>query len=205
MNRALRVVVADDERRLRDYYRKVLPRLCHMVVAAAETGRQLVEQCRTLHPDLVITDVKMPDLDGIDAVTEIFRQDPVPVIVVSAYHDPELLERASAACVLAYLVKPIKRADLEAAVALAIRRFEQFEAVRREAADLRQALEDCQLVERAKRALRQFMGPVGMDEEEAYRWLRKVAGDRNRRLADVARNVLIAETVSRARNEPQQN
>jgi response regulator NasT len=130
MNRGLRVVVADDERRLRDYYRKILPRLGHEVVAAAETGWQLVAQCRDLHPDLVITDIKMPELNGIDAIAQILRNEPVPVIVVSAYHNPELLERASADHVLTYLLKPIKQADLEAAVAVAVRRLEQ---VRREA------------------------------------------------------------------------
>src|SRR5205807_4434541 len=103
MTQPLRIVVADDEPDMRDYFKKILPRLGHQVVAAAETGRELVEQCRALRPDLVITDVKMPDLDGIDAAGEIFRAEPVAVIIVSAYHDPELLERASADHVLAYL------------------------------------------------------------------------------------------------------
>jgi response regulator NasT len=188
----MRIAVADDERRLRDYYRKILPRLGHEVVAAAETGRQLVEQCRDLHPDLVITDIKMPDLDGIDAVSEIFRNEPVPVIIVSAYHEPELLERASADHVLAYLIKPIKQADLEAAIAIAIRRFEQFQTLRREAANLRQALEDRKVIERAKGIL---MKTRGLDEQEAFRSLQKLARDTNRKLVEIAQTVVAAEEL----------
>ena len=84
-----------------------------------------MEQCRATQPDLVITDIKMPDMDGIDAAVQIYRERPVPIILVSAYHDPELIERAEADHILGYLVKPIKQADLEPAIALALRRFEQ--------------------------------------------------------------------------------
>ena len=80
MSQSLRVVVADDEPDMRDYFRKGLLRLGHQVVAAAADGRELVEQCRALRPDLVITDIKMPELDGIDAATQIYRERPVPVI-----------------------------------------------------------------------------------------------------------------------------
>ena len=105
--------------------------LGHQVVAVAKDGRELVEQCRTAHPDLVITDIKMPDMDGIDAATQIYRNGPIPVILVSAYHDPEFIRRAEADHILAYLVKPIKQADLEPAIAIAMRRFEQFQALAR--------------------------------------------------------------------------
>ena len=90
----------------------------------------------------MITDIKMPDMDGIDAATQIYRNGPIPVILVSAYHDPEFIRRAEADHILAYLVKPIKQADLEPAIAIAMRRFEQFQALRKEATDLKQALED---------------------------------------------------------------
>ena len=92
----------------------------------------------------------MPDMDGIDAARQIYRDCPIPVILVSAYHDQELVERAEEDHVLAFLVKPIKQADLEPAIAIATRRFEQFQALRQEAADLRQALEDRKLIEKAK-------------------------------------------------------
>jgi response regulator NasT len=130
MNRALRIIVADDEPDMREYFQKCLRRMGHRVVAVAKTGQELVEQCRVLQPDLVITDIKMPDLDGIDAACQLYRERRIPVILVSAYLDPALIERAEADHVQAYLVKPIKQADLEPAIALAMRRFAQFEALR---------------------------------------------------------------------------
>ena len=107
------------------------------MVGAARTGRELVDRCRQTAPDLIITDIKMPDMDGIDAAKEICKDNPKPVILVSAYHDQELLERLEEDYILAFLVKPIKQADIEPAIAIAVRRFEHFQALRREAADLR--------------------------------------------------------------------
>ena len=135
---------------------------------------------RATRPDLVITDIKMPDMDGIDAATQIYRERPIPVILVSAYHDPEFIRRAEADHILAYLVKPIKQADLEPAIALAMRRFEQFQALRKEAADLRQALEDRKVIERAKGIL---MKKAGLDEHDAFRRLAE-AGQRQEPQAD---------------------
>jgi response regulator NasT len=190
MNRALRIAVADDEPDMRDYFRKILPHLGHQVIAVAENGRDLVEQCRKARPDLVITDIKMPDMDGIDAATQLYKEMPIPVILVSAYHEPELIERAEADHILGYLVKPIKQSDLEPTIALAMRRFEQFEALRKESADLRQALEDRKTIERAKGLL---MKKVGLDEQEAFRRLQKVAMDTNRKMIEVAQMVLTAD------------
>ena len=190
MNQPLRIVVADDEPDMREYFRKLLPRLGHQVLAVAETGRALVEQCLATPPDLVITDIKMPDLDGIDAAMEIYQHLPVPVILVSAYHDAALVERAEADHILGYLVKPIKQADLAPTIVLAMRRFEQFEALRQEAADLRQALEDRKVIERAKGIL---MKRSSLDEQEAFRRLQKLASEKSRKLIDIAHMILVAE------------
>ena len=139
----LRIVVADDEPDVRDYYRKILPRLGYTVTAAAENGEQLVDFCRCYRPDLVITDIKMPGgMDGIEAASKIYEEAPTPVILVSAYSDATLLERAEPPTIMAYLVKPIKQADLEPAIGLAMRRFKQFEASRHEASDVHSTLED---------------------------------------------------------------
>jgi response regulator NasT len=192
MTRALRIAVADDEPRMRDYFQKILPRLGHEVVAVARTGRELVEQCRTVHPDLVITDVSMPELDGIDAATEIYREQPLPIILVSAYHDAQLIRRAEADHILAYLVKPIKQADLEPAIAIAMRRFDEFQSLRQDAADLRQALEDRKIIERAKVI---FMKKTGLDEPEAFQRLQKLARERNRKLVEIAQLILTAEEI----------
>jgi response regulator NasT len=190
MIQSLRIVVADDEKDMRDYFQKCLTRLGHKVVAVAENGKELVEKCRARSPDLVITDIKMPDMDGIDAASQLYRERPIPVILVSAYSDPQLIERAEADHVLGYLVKPIKQADLGPTIALAMRRFEQFEALRREAADLRQALEDRKIIERAKGIL---MKRTNLDEQEAFRRLQRLASEKSRKLVEIAQMILLAE------------
>jgi two-component system, response regulator PdtaR len=190
MSASLRIAVADDEPDMRDYFRKCLLRLGHQVVVVAENGKELVERCRQSRPQLVITDIKMPDMDGIDAAVQIYRDRPIPVILVSAFHDPTLIERAEADHILGYLVKPIKQADLEPAIALAIRRFEQFEALQSEAADLRQALADRKVIERAKGIL---MKRGVLDEHEAFRRLQRLASEKSRKLIDIAQMVLVAE------------
>jgi response regulator NasT len=187
MTPALHIVVADDEKDMRDYFRKILPRLGHTVDAAAETGGELIAQCRAHLPDLVITDIKMPDLDGIDAAMKIYEERPVPVILVSAYSDTKLIERAEADHIMAYLVKPIKQSDLEPAIGLAMRRFQQFEELRREASDLRQALEDRKIIERAKGIL---MKELGLSEAEAFRRLQRGAMNRQTTMVELARWVL---------------
>jgi len=194
MTHSLRIAVADDEPDMRDYFQKSLTRLGHQVVAVAADGRELVEKCRAAAPDLVITDIKMPDLDGIDAAAQLYRERPVSVILVSAYHDPSLIERAEVDHILAYLVKPIKQADLAPAIGVAMRRFEQFEELRREAADLRQALEDRKVIERAKGVL---MKRANLDEQDAFRRLQKLASEKSRKLVDIAQMVLVAEEAIR--------
>jgi two-component system, response regulator PdtaR len=190
MSRALRIAVADDEPDMREWFQTILPLLGHQVVDVAEDGQDLVEKCRAITPDLVITDIKMPDMDGIDAATLIYRNGPIPVILVSAYHDPEFIRRAEADHILAYLVKPIKQADLEPAIGIAMRRFGQFQALRKETSDLKQALEDRKVIEKAKGIL---MKKAGLDEHDAFRRLQKLASDKNRKLIDIAQMILTAE------------
>jgi response regulator NasT len=190
MTRSLRIAVADDEADMREYFQRILPLLGHEVVSVAQTGRELVQQCHNVKPDLVITDIKMPDMDGIDAAHEICRTRPVAVILVSGYHERELLERAEDYHILAYLVKPIKQSDLEPAISLALRRFQQFQAAFKEAADLRQALEDRKVIERAKGIL---MRKASLDEQEAFRRLQKLASDKNRKMVEIAQMILTAE------------
>jgi two-component system, response regulator PdtaR len=190
MNQSLRIAVADDEPDMRDYFQQVLPRLGHTVAGVAKNGRELVELCRTQNLDLVITDIKMPELDGIDAAVQIYKDKPVPVILVSAFNDAALIERAESDHIMGYLVKPIKQADLGPTIAIAVRRFEQFKTLRQEAADLRQALADRKVIEKAKGI---FMKQGGLDESEAFRRLQKLASDNNRKVVDIASTLLTAE------------
>lgn len=194
MSPGLRISVADDEQDMRDFFERMLPLLGHQVVSIAETGRELVEHCRALKPDLVITDIKMPDMDGIEASTLICGEFPTAVILVSAYHDSALIERAEADHVLAYLVKPIGRADLQPAIAVATRRFAELQALRKESNDLRQALADRKIIEQAKGIL---MKLTGADEKDAFRRLQDLAAERNQKLIDAAQNIVTMEKVFR--------
>jgi len=195
MKSALRIAVADDERDMREYFQHILPLAGHQVVAVAETGRQLVNQCREVLPDLVITDIKMPDMDGIEAAETINREQKLPFILVSGYHEQDLLERADVDCILAYLVKPIKQADVEPAIKLAMRRFDQIKSLQKEADDLRQALHDRKIIERAKGIM---MRRLSLTEPDVFRRLQKLASHRNRKLVDIAQTVLAADETFQA-------
>jgi response regulator NasT len=183
---------------MQEYYRMILAELGHVVVVLAETGRELVEKCAAQRPDLVITDIKMPDMDGIAAAAQIYHDRPVPLILVSAYHDPEYIARAEDEHILAYLIKPIKQADLEPAITIALRRFELFSQMRKEADGLKQALEDRKVIERAKGLL---MKKEQLDEPAAFRRLQKLASNKNRKLVEIARELLTAGEAASSRND----
>jgi response regulator NasT len=186
---SLRIAVADDEPLIRQYFAETLADLGHDVVAAVANGRQLVEACRQHPVDLIVTDIKMPEMDGIDAALEINQERTVPVILVSAFHDEDLLERAVSSRIMAYLVKPIERADLVAAIAVARKRFAELHGLEQETQRLRQSLEDRKLIERAKGIL---MDQTGMKEPDAHRRMQRLATDRNMKLIDIARTILSA-------------
>jgi len=126
MNGRLRIAVADDEPDMRRFLCRVLAHEGHQVVVAAESGRQLIRECQQTQPDLVITDIAMPDMDGLQAIHEICVTKAVPSIVISAKSEDDLLVRASNELVFAYLVKPIKMDDLRPAIWLTMRRFTEF-------------------------------------------------------------------------------
>jgi response regulator NasT len=190
MNRNLRIAVAEDEPIMRKYLEETLTLLGNEVLCLAATGRELVEKCRALRPDLVITDIRLPDGDGLEAAREIYQAEPVPIIVLSAFHESELIARAEKSHVLAYLVKPIKQEDLEPAIAIAMTRFQELRTTRQEADNLRQALEDRKLIERAKGII---MKRSGLDEPDAFRRLQKMARDKNKKLVDIAAIIVTAE------------
>ena len=192
MTKGLKIAVADDERDMREYLHEVLPRLGHEVVAVAESGRWLVEQCRSARPDLVITDIRMPDLDGIETSVAINKERQTPVILVSAHHDAETLTRVGIDHVMGYLVKPVSEADLKTAITMAMLRHAHFLSVMKENSDLRQTLEDRKLVERAKGVL---MKRLRVDEEEAFRRVRKHASAHNLKLVTVSKQIIDAEEV----------
>jgi two-component system, response regulator PdtaR len=190
MSQSLRIVVADDEPEMCKYLSDTLTAMGHLVVGAAENGVGLLQKCAEAAPDMVITDIKMPDMDGIEAAGRLSQTNPVPVILVSAHHDADLIARSLSGHVMAYLVKPIKKADLETTLALAVRRYKEFTALQQQATDLRQALEDRKVIERAKGIL---MKRAGLDEADAFRRLQKLASDKNLKMVKIAEMIVTAE------------
>jgi response regulator NasT len=190
MNRSLRIAIAEDEPDMRDFLEKILPRLGHQVSAVAENGRQLLEQCAYLRPDLVISDVCMPQLDGVAAAQALGRAGPVPVVLITGYRAATAASWADIEYVFAYLVKPITEEQLAPAIELAIRRFEQWQALGNEVAELRRALEERKLIERAKGVVTRRLH---LNEADALRRLQHLARQKNRKLAEMAREVLDAE------------
>jgi len=192
MSRSLRIIIADDDAAILEGYAKTIRALGHSVVGTASSGQELVEQCHTHNPELVITDIKMGDPDGIEAARQICRNEAVPIIFVSGYHDPELIERAQTDYVLGYLIKPVRKADLETAIAIAMGRFEEYQILRMEANHYRQTLANRKIIERAKGIL---MKQTKMHEVEAFARLQELAREKNRKLVEIAEMIVTADEI----------
>jgi response regulator NasT len=188
----LRILIADDEAIRLMTLRTQLRALGFEVVAEATTGRQAVELASRCEPDLAILDIKMPELDGIAAAREITAHRPIPVILLTAYSEPELVERATEAGVFAYLVKPVSEEDLLPTILLARARFEEFRLLQLEVADLREALEARKVIERAKGIL---MKRLGISEAEAFRRMQVQSQKENKKLVEIARAIVTAHGV----------
>ena len=189
MNQILRIAVADDEADMRDFLERMLPRCGHQVVAVAESGRELLDHCARLQPDLIITDIKMPEMDGIAAARVLTEERISPVLLVTAYSHRELVDNAKDAGVLAYVAKPFGEAQLVPAVEVALARFREFRALEKELGDTRSALETRKIVERAKGVL---MDKHGLREDEAFRRIQKLSMDTRNSMRAVAEAILLA-------------
>lgn len=186
---SLRISIADDSEDARRILAKLLTMLGHNVVSCAADGAELVGHVLAQQPDLLITDLLMPRLDGLQAIGEIWRQRPVACIVVSGHSDLAHVSRVSSES-FELLLKPASAESIQAAIHLATIRFDQLQALRREAADLREALEARKTIERAKQAL---MLRCQVDEPTAFARLQRAASDQRMKLAEVARQVLLVE------------
>jgi AmiR/NasT family two-component response regulator len=191
----LRVAVADDDSAILEFVRDVLEGMGHVVTASCSTGQELIDACAKNPPDLIVTDVKMPGIDGIEAASAINRRKATPAILVTSFGETDLISRALRTSVLAYLIKPIKQIDLEVAIAVAMRRFREHRAICDEAAALRQSLEERKQIERAKGVLMR-RGRLG--EEEAYKRLQKISTENSRKLPEIARMVISIDREFRA-------
>ena len=180
---SLRILIAEDETIIRLDLRELLESAGFDVVAEARDGEEAVELARTQAPELALLDVKMPKLDGIDAARRILEERPIPIVMVTAYGEQELVERAVEAGVFGYLVKPFRESDLLPAIETARARHDELAALREEAESLADALAARKAIERAKGIL---MQREGLSEEEAFARLRKASQISGRPLKVVA-------------------
>ncbi|WP_175407826.1 ANTAR domain-containing response regulator [Streptomyces sp. TRM64462] len=182
-----RVVIAEDEALIRLDLKEMLEEEGYTVVGEAGDGARAVELARELDPDLVILDVKMPVLDGISAAEQIAGESIAPVLMLTAFSQRELVERARDAGAMAYLVKPFSKSDVVPAIEMAVSRFAELKALEKEVADLAQRLETRKLVDRAKSILQT---QYGLTEPAAFRWIQKTSMDRRMSMQQVAEAVI---------------
>ena len=192
-----RVLIAEDEALIRLDLAEMLREEGYEVVGQAGDGQEAVDLAESLKPDLVIMDVKMPRRDGIDAASEIAAKRIAPIVILPAFSQRELVERARDAGAMAYLVKPFSISDLIPAIEVAVSRFGEIAALEGEVANLSDRLETRKLVERAKGLLQ---ANQGMTEPEAFKWIQRAAMDRRTTMKRVAEVVL--ETLDAPAADP---
>jgi response regulator NasT len=183
----MRILVAEDETIIRLDLREMLERAGHDVCAEAKDGEEAVSLARSEQPDLAIMDVRMPKLDGIDAARRILDERPIPIVMLTAYGQEELVSRAVEAGVFGYLVKPFREQDLVPAIQTARARHEELATLREEAESLAEALAARKVIERAKGLL---MDKEGLTEQEAFTRLRKASQTSGRPLKVIAEAVV---------------
>jgi AmiR/NasT family two-component response regulator len=190
-----RVVIAEDEALIRLDVKEMLEEEGYVVVGEAGDGEQAVALAHELRPDLVVLDIKMPRLDGISAAERIAHARIAPVVILTAFSQRELVERARAAGAMAYLVKPFAKADLLPAVEMAMARYDEVAALEAEVSDLRERLETRKLVDRAKGLLQVRRG---LDEAAAYRVLQRASMDQRTTMRAIAEAMLVELTTENA-------
>ena len=184
--RPLRVLLAEDESIIRLGLRRILEEAGHQVVAAPD-GRTAVKLARQTRPDLALLDIKMPGLDGLEAAREIYIQRPLPIVLLTAYGDQELVERAAGLPILAYLIKPVNERELLATLEVVTARFEEQQWLVQQTTELEEQIEARKVVERAKGVL---MERESLGEKEAYLRIQRQARQERRTMRQVAEAIL---------------
>lgn len=192
--RKRRVLIADDESIIRLDLGEMLTNLGYEVVGEVGDGAAAVELALKLRPDLVIMDIKMPGMEGIAAARELTRARVAPVLLLTAYSERNLVERAREAGVVAYLVKPFREAELLPSIEIALSRFAEFQAVEKEVGSLKEALETRKLVEQAKGVL---METHGLKESEAFHRIRKASMDTRKSMREIAEAILLTHQLEK--------
>jgi len=192
------VIIADDESVIRMDLREMLTNLGYLVIGEVGDGRSAVNLARELRPDVVIMDIKMPDMDGIDAAKVLTEERISPVLLLTAYSQKELIERAKDAGVVGYIVKPFRESDLAPAIEVAVTRFAEFRALEKEVGDLKLALETRKSVDRAKGIL---MDTQRLSEAEAFRKIQKMSMNTRKPMKEVAEAIILAHQASAASDQ----
>jgi len=183
----LRVLIADDEEPVRSAIAAMSESLGHEVVALAQDGSEAVELAELTNPDLLLLDIEMPKLNGLGAARALLEKTLLPIVIVTGHTDQSLIEDAAQVGVFSYLVKPITKERLSAAIATALARFNDLASLRGEVGDLRESLDARKLVERAKGII---MRDMKVGEQEAYRWLKRTSSSTNQKIVTVARRIV---------------
>jgi two-component system, response regulator PdtaR len=192
-----RIVIADDESIIRMDLREILTNLGYDVVGEAGDGRTALELARKLQPDLVILDIKMPTMDGIEAAQHVTAERLAPVVLLTAYSERALVGRAKDAGVTGYLVKPFRESELMPVIELALARFAEVQSMEAKIGDLNEKLESRKIVERAKGIL---MEVHGLSEAEAFNRIRRTSMDSRKSMRDVAEAILLTHQVESPTN-----
>lgn len=187
----LRIVVADNESIIRMDLRELLEEAGHTVVGEASDGLKAVDLARKHRPDLVIMDIKMPEMDGITAAKIISNEKLAPVLLLTAFSQKDIVEKAKDSGVLAYLVKPVKEVNLFPAMEIAISRFQEFAELERELEDVKNSLETRKILDRAKGIL---MDAYNLSENEAYRRIQQYSMSKRKSIREVAEAIVEAST-----------
>ena len=187
MPKMIRVVIAEDEAIIRLDLKEILEAEGYAVIGETSRGDEAIDLVRMLEPDLVVLDIKMPGMNGIDAAKVISDEGLAAVILLTAFSQQDLIQKASNAGVLAYLVKPFQRSDLVPAIELALGRFKEISDLKQETLMLRESLQTRKLVDRAKGLL---IDSYGLKESDAYRYLQKKAMEDRTTMRAVAEDIL---------------
>jgi AmiR/NasT family two-component response regulator len=190
----LRLVIADDESIIRMNLRETLVGLGYLVVGDAGDGLSAIHLARELRPDLVIMDIKMPKLDGIQAAKVLTEEKIAPVLLLTAYSDRELVDRAREAGVVNYIVKPFREAELLPAIEIALARFAEFNTINKELGDLKDTMETRKLVERAKGVL---MDTQGLKEQDAFRKIQQLSMNTRKSMREIAQAILLTAQIDK--------
>ncbi|MBI2883205.1 MAG: response regulator [Candidatus Methylomirabilis oxyfera] len=191
------VVIIDDSPISRATLGGALKRLGFEVIGEGASGAEAVHLAHKLEPDVLFLAVGLPDMDGLTVAAHILETLPIPILVLSSHLDQELIQRAKEAGVMAYLLKPLREEELLPAIELAISRFEEFNALRKENADLKRILEDRKLIERAKGIL---MERERISEQQAFSRIQKTSMNMRRSMAEIAQAILLSEAVTAGRS-----